>query len=92
MVEALAAALQEARDAGRVIRRLHQLHLRLAHAQERDPHAVRGNVGDGFELEPEQVAIEDQRILDGADDDRHVMDAPELAHGCRQVRRSLLRS
>ena len=42
VVEALALVGEEAGDAGRVVRRLDELDLRLADRQERDPDAVVG--------------------------------------------------
>ena len=56
VVEALALALEEARDAGRVVGRLDELDLRLADPQERDPDAVVRDVHDRLELEAERVA------------------------------------
>ena len=77
VVEALALARQEARDAGRVVGRLDELDLRLPHPQERDPDAVVGDVHDGLELEPERVAPEPERRVDRAHDERDMVDAAD---------------
>ena len=58
VVEALALALEEAGDAGRVVGRLDELDLRLAHPEERDPDPVVRDVHDRLELEAERVAPE----------------------------------
>ena len=58
VVEALALALEEARDAGRVVGRLDELDLRLPDPQERDPDVVVRDVRDRLELEAERVAPE----------------------------------
>ena len=66
VVEALALAREEARDAGRVVGRLDELDLRLADAEERDPDPVRRDVHDRLELQAEQVALEPEGVLDRA--------------------------
>ena len=77
VVEPLALGREEARDAGRVVGGLHELDLRFADAEERDPHAVGRDVHDRLEIEPEHVAPEHQRRVDRPDDDRDVMDLAE---------------
>ena len=81
VVHALATGGKEPRHTGRVVRRLHELDLGLAHAEERDAHAVGRDVEHGLERQPEDVAVERQRLLDRADDDRDVMDASGRVDG-----------
>ena len=61
VMEALALALEEARDAGRVVGRLDELDLRLAHPEERDPDVVVRDVHDRLELEAQRVTPQAQR-------------------------------
>jgi hypothetical protein len=85
VVEALAFALEEARDAGRRVRRLDELDLGLADPQERDPDAVRRDVHDRLEIERQRIAPETQGRIDGAHDQCDVVDASDPLDGLREV-------
>ena len=76
---------EEARHARRVIGRFDQLDFRLADGQERDAHPVAGDVHDGLELEVQHIAPEGERRIDGADDQRDVMDLADVADGLGQA-------
>ena len=84
VVEPLALRFEEAGHARAVVGRFDQLDLRLADGQERDAHAVAGDVHDGLELEVQHVAPQWERRIDRADDQRDVMDLADVADGCRE--------
>ena len=70
VMEALALVRQEAGDAGRVVRRLDELDLRLPHPEERDPDPVLRDVHDRLERQAQEVPVERQRILERLHDRR----------------------
>ena len=74
-MEPLALRLEEARHAGRLIRRLDELDLRLPHREERDPDVVSRNVHHGFELQAQHVPVEAEGFIHRPNDVRDVMDA-----------------
>src|SRR4029078_1400704 len=86
VVEALALRGKEPGDARRVVGRLHELDLRLADAEERDPDAVVGDVHDGLELEAQEVAPDRQALVDRADDQGHVVDLAQAPDPGRSAR------
>ncbi len=85
VVEALALRFEEARHARRVVGGFDQLDLRLADGQECDAHVVAGNVHDRLELEVQHVAPQRERRIDGADDQRDVMNLADVADGHREA-------
>ena len=84
-MEALTLLGQVPSDAGRVVRRLHELDLRFADAEERDPHPIGRDVHDRLERQPDEVAVHRQRLVEGLDHDREVVDpaggpVPQVRH------------
>jgi len=73
-MEPLALGFQETRGAGRVVRRLDQFDLGVAHRKETDRDMVVFHVHDGLEVEPKLVAIETEGGLEVANDDGDVVD------------------
>ena len=86
VVEALALALQEARDAGRVVGRLDELDLRLPHPEERDPHVVLRDVHDVSSSSASASRQRPSDVLDRAHDERDVVDPADPADGLRETR------
>jgi hypothetical protein len=78
-MEALTLALEEPGHAGRIVGRLHELHLRLADPEEGDPDPVLWDVHDRLEIEAEGVAPEPECGVDRPHDERHVVDPAEPA-------------
>src|ERR1035437_6739145 len=64
VVEALALGCEEASGAGRVVGRLDQLDLGVAHRQEADRDVVVVHVHHGFYIETELVSVEIERRVD----------------------------
>ena len=79
MVQTLAAAFEEARDAGVVARGLEQLDLGVATGEEDAADALVLDDAVDAHGEAEGIAIEAERIVGAADDDANVMDLAE--HG-----------
>jgi hypothetical protein len=74
VVEPLTLAGEEPRDAGRVIRRLDELDLRLPDPEERDPDPVGGDVLDGLEGQSEEVPVEGHALVERPHDDGDMVD------------------
>jgi hypothetical protein len=81
VVEPLPLQGEEARDAGRLVGRLDELDLGLAHGQEGDPDPVVLDVHDLLERGAERVPPEPEPVLDRGDDEGHVVDLAEAAQG-----------
>ena len=88
VVEALALVGQEAGHAGRVVRRLDELDLRLPDSEERDRHPVRLDREHELERQAEHVAPERERLVDVPHDDRDVMDLAQAPDVVGHLRRA----
>src|SRR5438270_10293657 len=73
-----AALVEEARDAGSRVDRLHQLDERVAHREEGDTDALLGDVLNGARLESQPIAVERELLVDVPDHDRDVMQVADL--------------
>ena len=82
VMEALPLRGKKAGDAGRVIGGLDELDLGLPYPEEGDPDTIGRDIHHRLEGQSEGVAPEPERVVDGADDERHVMHATDVTDRC----------
>ena len=81
VVETLASRLQVSSDARGRVGRLDKLDLRLTYREESDRYAVRLDGQDQLHWQAQSVAIQGERLVDVANDDRHMVDTSGRREG-----------